>query len=181
MNDVFEVMTLFSCSCLLYNPYVTNGISLLASSVRNLARLWKLTLGFLTLPRGVKCYYGLQVVQQYSLVLFTDDRGQRYVFGASLFLGWAAMGIGILGGAIMVCGSFYVESEDDEYWNKGKVGHGLRRMRESFRSSYRAVRPRPRDKPAADYVWRKTWPVSRGFLSDVAVENADAFIVCSLK
>lgn len=89
-------------------------------------------------------------MQEYDAsAFFADDVGLRYVFGTSLFLGWAAMGVGILGGAVMLCGSAYAESEDDEYWNKGRVGKGIRRVRQSFRESYRAVRPRDKD---VDYV-----------------------------
>ena len=71
-----------------------------------------------------------------------DNVGNTYVFGTSLFLGWGAMVAGILGGAVMLCGSFYVEEEEEEYWNKGPVGKGVRRMQNSFRQSYRAVRGR---------------------------------------
>nr|XP_002120514.1 claudin-1 [Ciona intestinalis] len=94
-------------------------------------------------------YYASQVAQEYtaSSILLVNDLGQRYVFGSSLFLGWAAMAIGVLGGAVMMCGSFYVDKEEDEYWNKGRVGRGVRRMRSSFRQSFR-----PRVTKDADYV-----------------------------
>lgn len=89
-------------------------------------------------------YYANQVVQDYQILNFggqsANETGQRYVFGASLFLGWGAMALGMLGGLVMMCGSFYVESEDDDYWRNNKVGRGVRRMRESFRESFRPVR-----------------------------------------
>uniref|UniRef100_H2Z166 Claudin n=1 Tax=Ciona savignyi TaxID=51511 RepID=H2Z166_CIOSA len=97
-------------------------------------------------------YYASQVAQEYTastILIAVSDLGQRYVFGSSLFLGWGAMAVGLLGGAIMMCGSFYVEQEEDEYWNKGRVGRGVRRVRSSFRQSFRG---RPIISKDTDYV-----------------------------
>lgn len=79
-----------------------------------------------------------------------QSANQRWVFGTSIFLGWAALILGLLGGLVMLCGSFYTEDEDD-YLARTRVGRGVRRMRESFRESYRALRPRPAQKDV-DYV-----------------------------
>lgn len=37
------------------------------------------------------------------------------MFGYSLFLGWGAMALGMLGGLVMMCGSFYVEGNSPEF------------------------------------------------------------------
>ena len=62
------------------------------------------------------------------------------------------MAVGMVGGAVMMCGSCHVESDDDEYWNKGAVGKGVRRVRNSFRESFRAIRPRKYLSEDRDYV-----------------------------
>ena len=97
-----------------------------------------------------------QVVEDYTFAealenLAAQDLSLKYVFGTSLFLGWAALAVGTLGGAVMLCGSCYVESEEEEYWNRGKVGRGLQRVRHSFRESYRLARPK-KSGPPMDYV-----------------------------
>merc|ERR1712135_208195 len=53
-------------------------------------------------------------------------------------------------GLAMMCGSFYVESEDGDYWKENRVGRGVRRMRESFRESFRPVSTN--NKRNVDYV-----------------------------
>lgn len=46
------------------------------------------------------------------MLLYADDAGQRYIYGACLFIGWAAMAVLVLGAIIAACGSM-VDDEDD--------------------------------------------------------------------
>jgi len=138
---LLSVVGLDCTKCIEDNQKLKSRIALAASAC------WVLS-GF-TIGVAVS-YYANQVVQDYQTIIFQDDTGQRYVFGSSLFLGWGAMALGMLGGLVMMCGSFYVESEDGDYWKENRVGRGVRRMRESFRESFRPVSTN--NKRNVDYV-----------------------------
>ena len=103
----------------------------------------------------------MQIVQDFAFAealqtssnnFLSDNQSQRFVFGSSLFLGWGAMAVGLIGGAIMMCGSCYVESDEEEYWNRGPIGKGVRRVQHSFRESFRSIRPRKYMTEDRDYV-----------------------------
>jgi len=102
-------------------------------------------------------YYANQIATAFSISNFqtaqSGDRPQVWVFGTSIFLGWAALILGFVGGLVMWCGSYVDEDDDQDDYMSRRVGRGVRRMRESFRESYRALRPgrRPADKEV-DYV-----------------------------
>jgi len=102
-------------------------------------------------------YYANQIATAFSISNFQTaqigDRPQVWVFGTSIFLGWAALILGFVGGLVMWCGSYVDDDDDTDDYMSRRVGRGVRRMRESFRESYRALRPgrRPADKEV-DYV-----------------------------
>lgn len=59
-------------------------------------------------------YYAHQVLSEYNRdsLLFQDDLGQRFIYGSSLFIGWAAMSITLLGSFMLGCGSLPDDEED---------------------------------------------------------------------
>jgi len=97
-------------------------------------------------------FYAYRIVNEYhqANLSINNSSANVWVFGNSLFFGWAGMFVGVLGGIIMLCGSSYDGDEEDGYLGQ-RLGRGVRRMRESFRDSYRAIRPRPQNKDV-DYV-----------------------------
>lgn len=49
---------------------------------------------------------------QRDILLFPDDVGQRYIYGACLFVGWAALCVSFIGSLIAACGSLPDDEED---------------------------------------------------------------------
>jgi len=143
---LLSVLGLECSSCLSDSISTKSKVSQLASA------LW---IGAGITVGAAVSFYAHQIATafQISNVQSNASGGNRntvWVFGNSIFLGWAAMIIGVIGGLLMLCGSFHNEDDNDDYMNRTRVG-GVRRMRESFRESYRALRPRPAQKEA-DYV-----------------------------
>lgn len=59
-------------------------------------------------------YYAHQVLSEYNRnsLLYSDDVGQRYIYGSCLFIGWAALSVMVLGSIIAACGSMADDEED---------------------------------------------------------------------
>jgi len=146
---VLSIVGLECTGCLNDSLHMKSRISLFASG------LW---IASSVCIGAAVSFYAHQIATAFRISNFqiaaqsgSGNRPNVWVFGTSIFLGWAGMILGVIGGLVMLCGSFHNEEEVDDYMARSRVGRGVRRMRESFRESYRALRPRPAQKDV-DYV-----------------------------